>query len=683
MANYWRVASGTDGILLVELDLGPGHKKNILKRAVFEELSDLMDKATSGRPPAGMIIASAKEDSFCAGADINEFLPMFEHPKKACGLLYDAEKLLLKILNSPFPIIAAINGECLGGGLELVLACHYRIAARDPRVKFALPETSLGIIPGFGGTQLLPRIVSMETAAQMILGNKELSAEEAMRRGLVDECVEQDRLIPSARAVILRGDAAADLKKSPPKRWIEKLPCGWRAVLNRAGKEVIGKTKGLYPAYKYAVEALRASKKSLKKGLRREHELFIKCLETSEARSCVNFFFLEAKAKSVRPSKIVSLPSSYGVIGAGIMGQGIAHALLSTEQPVHLHDLFQSAAENGKGAIEAMLAKGVAKGKITAEAAEKARDNLTISYGEDLKSFIGCDFVVEAIKEDLAVKHKTLRAVEEYLRPNSIVATNTSSLLPSEIAAGLKNPERLIAMHFFNPVHKMKLVEIACHANTWPDVLPKTVAVTKAIGKLPLVLERECPGLLVNRVLMQFLAKATQGVFAGHVDPWDLDRTCEASGMEMGPFKMLDHVGLDIATDVLHTMQKYYPDRIPEAVQKINFAAEKERGFMGRKSGKGFYFWNGDAAVKPNYRMREVFSLVADRAGDEAIARYFMEKIMDAMRSEAEAIIKEGVCLSKDMIDYAMIRGAGMLHNRRGIFGLPPKKIENNNPVTV
>ncbi len=675
--QFWKLERDSSDNIVLSLDLGPEAKQNLLKARVLEELDEFLANSR----PNSLIITSAKPESFCAGADIEEIRGSLNNPVLVKQIREKAVGILLKIRHAPYPVVAAISGTCLGGGLELALACHARIAAKHPRTLFGLPETSIGIIPGFGGTQTLPRVIGLTRALEIIVGQKKLNAETAEKCGLVDTVVEPDRLLATARtfADCLRL-GLTERYRTAKKNRIESIPYfGRKLILSGAIKRVLKETKGVYPAPLRAIEAIGASCKNLETGLSVEGKLFAECAASPEARNLMSIFAVrnEARSKNWVNADPQKPPGCLGVVGAGKngmgMGKGIAYAAISAGIPTLLHDISPDCIHDAVALIESALKAGVAKKRITPAEAAARRALLTVSWGNRYERFRTTDFIVEAITENLEWKRALLSELEKHISPSAIIATNTSSLLPSEVAASLQHKDRFGAMHFFNPAEKMELVEIAGTPDTHPNTLARTLALTKALGKTPVVLDKECAGLVVNRILLRGIAKAFLKMLTVGIDPWKVDDWLERYGMMMGPFKTTDLVGFDTADHVIKSMGRYYPDSYPKLV--LDMELMQNKAVLGKKTGKGFYFWDGERVGEPNYRIfQEInFKVRADSRNLKTNDPWFVEAVaqivLNEMRNEGSWLIAEGVLKSKDMIDLAIILGAGICPNRRGIFG--------------
>ena len=663
--NFWKIEGEQDHLILT-LDLGTESKQNVLKQEVLEELEEIILRKIK---PKTLVIASAKPNSFCAGADINQIKKLLDKPEELKTFLIRLHRLLLKIHNAPFPIVAAISGECLGGGLELALACHARVATNHPRTRFGLPEVGIGLIPGFGGTQLLPKVVGLPKALEIIAGQKKLDANDAQKTGLISEIAEPEQLIAKAQEIAKTLKAGKNAAPQRKKLLIEKLPIlGRKLILYSARKRILKETKGVYPAPLLAIRAVAESNQPLEQGLEKEGELFAKAAATFEAKNLIDIFFLRNEARSRRWVNCdpQPAPKRVGVIGAGVMGRSIAYALISSDIPVVLHDSFSQAVHDAVIFIEQTLVKGVKLGKLTKQQAEQRRNLLTASWGESLRAFAETDFVIEAIIENLEIKLKTLRELEKVVRPEAVIATNTSSILPSEIGQALEKRGRFSAMHFFNPAHVMELVEISGTAETEPQTLAKTVALAKAMGKTPVVLKKECAGLLVNRVMVQYLMQSLVISMAPNgPTPWLLDTLFEREGMVMGPFKTLDLIGLDTGAHVMRMMKNYYSE-LPD-LSGIDFLQYKD--LFGQKTGKGFYIWKNGKPAAPNKEISQRLGMqFTPNSYIPVLGLVGMSFVIAEMKQEAERIYSEGISNSKEMIDLALILGGGILPNRRGLL---------------
>lgn len=660
-----------NGICILMLDCGEEAKQNLLSRQALEELNRVLDANLSNKPKA-MIICSSKSESFCAGMDIEEIREIIKKPEEIKELLKRAEMILMKIHRAPYTIIAAISGECLGGGLELAMACKFRLATNNSQ--FGLPETALGIIPGFGGTQFLPKLVGLEKALEMITnGQKRISTREAHRLGLIDG--EYEHYLELMGGALDIAQSSHFMNSFRKKHWLERVPVlGKKLILAGARKRALKETKGAYPAVFKAIDAVEASGGSLEKGLDKEHDLFGELIKTPQAKNLISIYFLKKDARAMKwvdaPDELP--PRRVAVIGAGLMGRKIAYSLISKDIPVMLHDTNIKAVHDAVIFIESALGREKNRGYNNFQEIEEKRNLLMVSWGDDLSPIAGADFVIEAIIENLEIKQKLLKMVESTVAESAVIATNTSAILPSDIASGMTLKNRFCAMHFFNhPYQLMDLVEIAGTANTDKKTLMKTLALTKAMNKTPVVAEKECAGLIVNRVVTQYITDALYYLERTRIDPWMLDYFFEQHGMAMGPFKMLDLIGFDTGAHVMKVMGGYYKTLPTEKLQKMDIARHKD--LLGEKTGQGFYIWKNGKAIAPNKKALARLGLPSRNDLEAEETASVMKTLMVShLVKEAKKIYEEKVCRSENMIDLSVILGTGMAPNRRGLLGGVP-----------
>ncbi|OLC56169.1 MAG: hypothetical protein AUH92_00660, partial [Acidobacteria bacterium 13_1_40CM_4_69_4] len=581
-----------DGLAFLIFDR-PHDKVNLLSAPLVAVLEILVEQAAHDKNVRALVVVSAKPGSFIAGADINEI--------HALRSIQDAEAASLRghrlfdaIEGLPFPVVAAINGTCLGGGTELVLACHFRVAAEDPRVEIGLPEVRLGIIPGWGGTQRLPRLVGIAPALDLILTGRTVDARRALTIGLADEIAPPEYLLDAAERLAL--DAAEGRRRPRRQRCGESPVARLNPVrLARVALSVPIARRGLrrrvneahYPAPYRALEAVvYGLRHGIEAGLRQEAELLGPLAAGRTSKNLVSIFLMQREARrdpgvgdpAVRPRDL----RAAAVVGAGVMGGGIAQALARSGVPVRLKDIDPAALSRGLRAAHDLYGAEVKKGRISRREGEQkfALIQPTLEY----TGMRRCDVVIEAVVESLAVKHQVLREVEAIVPEGFIFATNTSSLPIDAIAAPARRPENVVGLHFFNPVHKMPLVEVIRGSRTSPEVVATAVALAKRIGKTPIVVG-DAPGFLVNRILMTYLGEALLMVEEGAmIDA--IDRTMLDFGMPMGPLALLDQIGIDVANHVAGVLSEAFRDRAPRstALQIL-----KDKGWLGRKSGRGFY----------------------------------------------------------------------------------------------
>jgi 3-hydroxyacyl-CoA dehydrogenase/enoyl-CoA hydratase/carnithine racemase len=670
--KHWKLVID-DRVAVLYLDSAP--KQNVLHGAALEELDDITRELRalhSTGDVVAAVIASAKETSFCAGADVNEIWALRDAADdEVSAVLELAQETFQRILRAPFPTVAAVSGECLGGGLELTLFCDMRIASSQPKTRFEAPETKLGVIPGFGGTQLLPRIVGFRTALEMVVGGKALDAQAALRAGLVDRVVTQDDLLAEAKKAALE-IASGQLRPKHSLPRAERIPM-IRALLRRymlhaTRKMTLAKTKGNYPAFLFACDAVWASTRDLAKGWAKEHALFVQSLKTPAAKSCMSIFLTQQEARSRQwVSEIAEPPKKVGIVGAGPMGRGIAYVLASRGIPVIIEDLSAKAIHDSIVLFESLFKKEMRRGKITKDDAARTMNLITYKVSGDYRMLRDCDLVVEAVIERVDIKRQVLKQLEDVLAPDAVIATNTSSIPLEELAPALRDPSRFLAMHFFNPVFQMDLVEIAGHAGTAPSAFAKALATARAMRKTPVVLDKACPGFVVNRVLFPYLALSLQAILEGRVAPDELDAAFKRMGMVMGPIETLDLVGFDVGAKVLETLGGFYGEPYDYS-RFTRVVAEKK--ILGQKTGSGFYTYDkkGKRGKVNDAFLAQMRSNSSDPHGNTS-ALMTAGAIYESMCAVGRELVVEGICKDPKFVDLACVLGAGITPNRRGLFG--------------
>jgi 3-hydroxyacyl-CoA dehydrogenase/enoyl-CoA hydratase/3-hydroxybutyryl-CoA epimerase len=621
----------------------PHSSANLFDEATLDELN-LALKAVERLEPKAVIFVSAKPTIFIAGADLDSLANAGEEQLEQ--LMRKGQEAFQRIAALPMPTLAAIHGACLGGGLELALACDQRIASDDHSSRIGLPETLLGIIPAWGGSTRLPRLIGLPKALDLILTGKALTAGHALKLGVVDAVVPKERLMEVATVRVF--------EKIERKGFhFTSNPCSRALLRYVVSKKVLRKTRGNYPAQEEAVEVVtHGAGGSFVRSLSREREAVARLSETSAAKNLMRLFRLQERAKKFRfdPAiDVASLPEVElaAVIGAGVMGAGIAQWFSAKRVPVLLRDLDRDRVAAGMKSVRGLFDVAVKKRVLTKHEAMRRFDLVTPSAEPvPLNRY---DLVVEAAVENLEIKKRIFADLCERSRPDTILATNTSALPISALctAKGVTHPERIVGLHFFNPVSRMKLVEVVVTDHTSPEVVERTLAFVRKIGKLPVVV-KDSPGFLVNRILMPYLIEAGRLVDRG-VSPEVIDEA-----MLMGPIRLLDEVGIDVAAHVAVTMREAFGDRfeLPRVLTRL----VKEEHF-GRKAGKGFYRYE-----KGKVRGVSVGKFTSSATEERDIAT----KLAGLMVTEAKLCLKEGVARDADDIDLAMVMGTGFAPFRGG-----------------
>jgi len=650
-----------DGIAIVTLD-DPGNKVNILNRSLLTELEQVAKRLTAQSHMTGAVVLSAKPKGFIAGADIDEIQRVYE-PRQGTVLAKEGQRILGLWADLPFPVIAAIHGHCLGGGAEFALACHYRLVA--PGATLALPEVRLGLFPGFGGTQRLPRLIGLERSLGIILTGRNVSSEEAVKIGFADRVAPLDQL--EGRACALVREAAlnpapllAERKANRGKlrAWLlEKNPLGRAFVFYQAKNTTRRRTKGHYPAPLMALEVIKKSfGRSLEEGLNLEASEIGKIVVTPTCKNLIHVFHLSQRPKKELGEKTAAREvSRAAVLGAGVMGSGIAHLFAARGIPVILKDLEVSVVEKGRARIRDLLQKeAVKKGKDPNFVAKKLD---LISGATDFAHFEQVDLVVEAVLEKLDVKQEVLREAEEHLGSEAIFATNTSALSVSELQEAGSRPERVGGLHFFNPVHKMPLVEVVRGEKTSEQTAAFLFHATSQLGKIPIV-TADRPGFLVNRILVAYLNEACLLAESG-VAWHSLEKPALDFGLPMGPFRLIDEVGIDIAMEVGRTLCGAF-----SYLEESTILGRAEvSGLLGRKGGKGFYLYQNGKDEGVNPELKNLLGLTEKRQSNPRDWR----RLLLLMVNEAARCLEEKVVAEPADVDTGLVFGTGFPPFRGGL----------------
>ncbi len=660
-----------DGIAWLVLD-DPSKRVNTLSSRLFGWFSEQLDRLEA-EPPSGLVIVSGKPDGFVAGADIEE-LRGLATPERVRALLAGGHALSRRLEGLPFPKVAAIHGAALGGGLELALCCDYRVATRSRRTRLGLPEVQLGLIPGMGGTQRLPRRIGVPAALDLILTGRQVGAERARRLGLVDEVCDPAVLGDAARRLLAehaagRGSAIAARRGAGrpfAQRAAELLthvPVADRVVYDRARAGVLAKTGGLYPAPLVAVDVVHEGLHlPLERGLALEAEAFAELVVSRTARNLMAIFFMKTAVESratgtARGARAVRGP--VGVVGAGFMGAGIAQLLAARGRRVVMKDRDHASLGRGLAAAAGRFADLERRHRLGAPdvPAAMARIVPTLDDAELVRS----DFVIEAVFEDLETKRRVLAEVEAVAPDDLVFASNTSTLPIAEIAAGSRAPERVVGMHFFSPVHKMPLLEVIHHPGSAPEAVATTVALGREMGKTVLVVA-DGPGFFTSRVLGPFLNEAAWMLAEGaRIE--EIDGALERWGFPVGPLRLLDEVGLDIAHHAGREMVARQGERLapPPLFERLLAA-----GRTGRKGGKGFYRYGGGrgAARRVDGGVYPLLDWEPAPLSEVEIA----ERCWLQMLNETARTLEDGILADPDDVDVGVIFGFGFPPFRGGIL---------------
>ncbi|HUG52211.1 MAG TPA: fatty acid oxidation complex subunit alpha FadJ [Vicinamibacteria bacterium] len=642
---------GADGILVLTLDV-PGEKVNTLGKGMMQELDSLLRELESRTDVRGLVLQSAKADNFIAGADIKDFIAI-RSSLEGESLARQGQEVLGRLAALKVPVVAAIHGSCMGGGLETVLACRYRVASDHPKTSLGLPEVNLGIIPGLGGTQRLPRLVGLRTGLDLILTGRALKASRALRAGLVDEVVPAAILTDVARRAAAR---LADGSLSPPRKGISMGERLLRPVIfSKARKAVREKTRGHYPAPPAAIDVVeKGTATRLEEGLKLEAKTFGELSVSDVSRALVSVFFAtqEIKKDAGYPEGTEAREvRKLAVVGAGLMGAGIAAAGAEAGVPVRMKDATDEALARGLRYVREVFVERLQRRRITRYDLSARLDRVSATL--DYTGFRRASLVIEAVFEDLALKRRVLAEVEAATGDDCVFASNTSSLPIGDIARDSRRPSRVLGMHFFSPVQKMPLLEVIVTPQTDAWATATAVKFGRAMGKHVIVV-RDGPGFYTSRALAPYMNEAARLVEEG-ASIEDVDRAMVEFGFPVGPITLLDEVGIDVGAKVAKVLHHAFGDRMtpPESMVRV-----VEEGRQGRKNGRGFYRY--DAKGKRQGADTTVYALLPSGAERKHVEpREIQERLAFAFLSEAVLCLQEGILRSPRDGDVGAIFGLG------------------------
>ena len=624
------------GICWLTFD-APGSSVNVFNEATLRELDDHLEAIESDPAIRALVIRSAKEKVFIAGADLKAIRTL--PPTRLATFIQLGQSVFSRLAALPVPKIAAIHGACVGGGLEMTLACDHRIASDSDHTRLGLPEVLLGLIPGWGGSTRLPRMIGLAKALGLILTGKLLKPEQAKRLGIVDRVVPREHLDAVARKI------AGHTGHVSQAFHFANIPVVRGLIAWKARRDLIAKTRGLYGAPLKALDvATKGLGKTVRESLHLERDALLELAKTGEASRLIELFFRKEEASKKPPATGHALPVHHAtVVGAGVMGAGIAHWLASRGVQVLMTDISTDALAKGLSRVSTLLEEGTRRRAITKKEARETLDRLATAHTK--VPLHHHQLIIEAATESFELKKKIFADLAGRCAPDTILATNTSALSVTGLAKTVLCPERVIGIHFFNPVHRMPLVEIITHAGNTPDVIATAVAFAQRIGKTPVVV-KDSPGFVVNRILMPYLLEAVRLHESG-VPAHVIDEAMLEFGMPMGPLRLLDEIGLDVAAHVGRTLIDAFPDRLPKTDLLDRMVAE---GKLGKKSGQGFY----NHITKQ--RTRSTVDVDTDIQSQLALI----------LSTEARRCLDEGVAASAADIDLAMVLGTGYAPFRGG-----------------
>lgn len=654
--GVFNLIKGEDGVATLLMDV-PGESMNTLKAEFGDQLSVVLDEIEADQNIKGVVLASGKESSFVAGADIT-MLASCTTAAEAEKLSTDGQVLFERMEKMRVPFVAAIHGPALGGGLELALACDYRVCSDSNKTVVGVPEVQLGLLPGGGGTQRLPALIGIQQAMQMMLTGKQLRPKQAKKAGIADDVVPHSVLMDVAKEFALKGKA----RRQPPKlnfvgKILERTAIGRQFLFKQARKQTVSKTRGNYPAPEMIIDVMEASGgKACKRGYKLEAEFFGKLVMTPESEQLRNIFFATTEMKKengvegVEPAKVKKV----GVLGGGLMGGGIAF-VTATKAGVsaRIKDVRPEGIVNAMKYSYDLLNKKVKRRHMLKSEMQKQMSLLTGTL--DYSGYKDVDMVIEAVFEDLDLKQKMVSDIETNAKESTIFATNTSSIPINKIAAKAARPEQVIGLHYFSPVDKMPLAEVIVHEKTSDETISTTVEFARRQGKTPIVVQ-DGAGFYVNRILAPYMNEAANVLLSG--EPVEhLDSSLLNFGFPVGPMKLLDEVGIDVGSKISPILEADLGARFkaPDAFEKLLGDDRK-----GKKNKRGIYLYSGK---KPGKAVDEsVYKLLGIKTSKTMSKEQIAERCVLLMLNEA------AMCLDEDLIRSARDGDIGAIFG----IGFPP-----------
>ena len=619
-----------DGIAWLVFD-SPKSSVNVWNEETLREFNHHLELIEHDTRVKALVLRSGKDRIFVAGADLKAIRSM-PHAR-VNDLIWLGQAVFDRLARLRMPKIAAIHGACMGGGYEVTLACDWRIASDHESTKIGLPETQLGILPAWGGSTRLPRLLGVRKALDLITSGKLLNASAAKHAGLVSHVVAAEHLDTLARRLVR--------EKRPVMRF--RLENFFTPIIRHfAMKKAVAKTRGLYPSITQAIEVVtHAVHGEIDEGLLLERQAVAELIKSPDTSRLIDLFFKREEANK-RPALVgTAIPIHDAVlVGAGVMGAGIAHTLASRGVHVLMTDVTNDSLARGLERIHGLVSDATRRRLVTKVQGRDTLDRISTTHTP--VPLNRHHLIIEAATESMDLKKKIFADLAARVSSDTILATNTSALSVAELAKTVSHPERVIGLHFFNPVHRMPLVEIITLPETSPDVLATAVSFVQKLGKTPVVV-KDSPGFLVNRILVPYLMEAVHLHESG-VPVKDIDDAMLEFGMPMGPMRLLDEIGLDVAAHVAKTLAAAFPDRFPatDALDKLVAA-----GHLGKKTGQGFYRYANGKEIAP------------ERHSALPHHESIQSKLAVLLSQEAMRCLKEGIARNADDIDLAMVLGTG------------------------
>ena len=653
MASAFTLDIRPDNVGVITID-SPGEKMNTLKAEFGQQVRAIVRQIRDNKSLRGVVLISAKPDNFIAGADIN-MIARCASAQEAEALARQGQQIMAEIHGLAIPVIAAIHGACLGGGLELALACHGRVCSDDEKTRLGLPEVQLGLLPGSGGTQRLPRLIGVSSALEMILTGKQLRARQALKAGLVDEVVPQSILLQTAVELALKGRPAS--RSMPIRERVLAGPLGRNLLFRLVGKKTRQKTQGNYPAAERILQVIENGlAHGCSSGYAEEARAFGELAMTPQSQALRSIFFASTDLKKDRGADAQAGPlNRIGILGGGLMGGGIAYVTACKGGlAVRIKDIQARGINHALKYSWELLDKQVRRRYL--RASERDRQLALISGTTDYQGFAHRDVVVEAVFEDLALKQRMVAEIEAHCSPQTIFASNTSSLPIGDIAAQASRPGQVIGLHFFSPVEKMPLVEVIPHQHTDPQTIATVVKLAKMQGKTPIVVADKA-GFYVNRILAPYINEAMRLLMEG--EPIDhIDKSLVKFGFPVGPIQLLDEVGIDTGTKILPVLEAAWGERFSPPANIIDAILNDDR--KGRKNNRGFYLYESKGRTSKKRPDAAVYSLLGVSAPQARLsARQIAERCVMMMLNEAARCFDEQVIRGARDGDIGAVFGIG------------------------
>jgi len=642
-----------NGIAVITMN-DPSQPKNVLNESLQEEFGQILSSIETDKELTAMIFKSGKEDSFIAGADIS-MLQNIDSKDQAQQLSELLHHITQRIVDFSITTVAAINGDCLGGGLELALAFDYRIASTHKATRIGVPEVQLGLLPGGGGTQRIPRLIDLATALDLMLTGKQLNAIRAQRAGLIDQAVAPELLLQVASKFATKGKP--NRQRSFKANLMNLLPVR-TFIISQARSKTLKITKGHFPAPLKILDTVqRGLATDLKSGLVIESENFAELVMTPESKQLIGIFFAINELKKDTGIQTDATPREIrkvGILGAGLMGAGIAYVTIGKANiSTRLKDINVDSLAQGIAYVGKLLDKRVVQRRLKSNERDRTMSRLTGST--DYDGFSNADTVIEAVFESLELKQQMLSDVEALSATKEIIfATNTSAIPIDDIAANARYPERIVGMHYFSPVEKMPLLEIVKGSKTADWVIASVVELGKKQGKTVIVVN-DGPGFYTTRILVPYIMEAVRLVLEG-VAIETVDSALEDFGFPVGPIKLMDEVGIDVGAHIVETLNKAFGERVP-LIDGIDKVLQDDR--KGRKNARGFYSYSGKSKAKEVdtsiYGLLGISNPGSTTMSADAIA----ERVVLTMLNEAAYCLGEGIVRNRRDGDIGAVFGLG------------------------